>query len=387
MPARNLVILCDGTSNEIDSKLSNVLKLFRMASKSDEQRLYYDPGIGTIGDDTPWARMRQKARSAFELATGYGFDKNLVDAYTWLCQNWESEDDRIWLFGYSRGAYTVRALAGLVHMLGIMRPDQANLTGYAVKAYRTMSERGDFEITDHFSKVVGARRATIHFVGVWDTVASIIVPGWRKLLFATLEHLPYTQRNPSVRHFRQALAIDERRRLFRPRIWTDPQAFVENPFNPENSEAQSIQQVWFAGCHGDVGGGHLETQSGLSKYPLIWLVEEAKEKGLDIHVQSLNRLGRGERYPGDKRTYSEPSAKAPLHRSLQGAWHLLEILPKSQKRREWSAKWTLLGIYFPLGEPRPIPEQSLIHRSVEERMRDLPDYRPVNLPVHRAWVG
>ena len=79
MPGRNLVILCDGTSNEVESKLSNVLKLFRMATKSDDQRLYYDPGVGTIGDDTPWARARQKARGQFEGA-GEAIERGLVAA-------------------------------------------------------------------------------------------------------------------------------------------------------------------------------------------------------------------------------------------------------------------------------------------------------------------
>lgn len=198
---RNLVILCDGTNNEVKQNLSNVLKLFRMTEKSEEQRIFYDPCIGTIADDTPWARVRQKSAAIFALATGYGLDDNLARIYTWLSENWRP-DNRIWLFGFSRGAYTVRALVGLIHMIGIVRPDQANLAGHCVKAYRQMSETGNFEITDHFLKVVGARRAPIHFMGVWDTVASIIVPGWRRLLLVTLEHLPCTRRNPSVRHFR-----------------------------------------------------------------------------------------------------------------------------------------------------------------------------------------
>lgn len=122
MGQRDLIVMCDGTSNEINTRLSNVLKLFRMIQRRDDVRVFYDPGIGTIGDDTPWRRARQKTRAVFELATGYGLDVNIAAAYAWLCRNWRGEEDRIWLFGYSRGAYTVRALAGLVHMLGSCTP-------------------------------------------------------------------------------------------------------------------------------------------------------------------------------------------------------------------------------------------------------------------------
>lgn len=386
MGRRDLIVMCDGTSNEINTRLSNVLKLFRMIQRRDYVRVFYDPGIGTIGDDTPWRRARQRTRAVFELATGYGLDANIADAYAWLCNNWRGEEDRIWLFGYSRGAYTARALAGLVHMLGIMQADQANLTGYSVKAYRRMSETGDFEVTDHFRKVMRARRATIHFIGVWDTVASIIVPGWRKLTLATLEHLPFTQKNPSVAHFRQALAIDERRRLFRPRLWIEPQEFIANPFDLAGRLQQSVKQVWFAGSHGDIGGGRLESESGLSKIPLLWMAEEAIGVGLPVHTQSLNRIARGQVYPGDTRLHAAPDPAADLYRSDKGGWQIPEWLPKRAARREWPDRKPAAGIYLPRGEPRFIPAQSMVHSSVKDRMAIVPDYRPVNLPANPVWV-
>ena len=386
MSGRDLVILCDGTNNEINSRLSNVLKLFRVIAKSDDVRVFYDPGIGTIGEDTPWTRLRQKGRSVFELATGHGLDANIAAAYGWLCENWRDPDDTIWLFGYSRGAYTVRALGGLVHMLGILRADQVNLSSYAVKAYRRMSEAGDFDVTDNFRRVMGTRRATIHFIGVWDTVASIIVPGWRKWTLATLEHLPYTQRNPSVAHFRQALSIDERRRLFRARLWREPQEFILNPFHFGPHKPQSIKQVWFAGSHGDVGGGHVEEKSGSSKFALIWMIEEAINKGLPVRPQSFNRIARGERYDGDTRRYAAPDAGGELYRSLRGGWRLPEVLPKAIKRREWRDRRSLAGLYLPLGEPRFIAPGSLIHSSVKERMALDPTYRPINLPKDPQWI-
>ncbi|MEP3050840.1 MAG: DUF2235 domain-containing protein [Erythrobacter sp.] len=377
-PPRNIVVMCDGTGNEVEVNLSNVLKLFRMTIKNDLQLVFYDAGIGTIGNYTAWQRRRQEASAVFALATGYGLDANLARTYAWLCENWR-EGDRIWLFGFSRGAYTVRALGGLIHMLGVVRPDQSNLAGYAVGAYRRMAESGDFETTDNFRRVTGARRAAIHFMGVWDTVASVIVPHWDRMQLL-LEHLPHTARNPSVGVVRHALAIDEKRRMFRPRIWTDPQEFVPNPFIQGPHAAQDIQQVWFAGCHGDIGGGYPEEDSGLSKFSLIWMVEEAIKQGLDIRKQSLNWLGHGRQRKDSKREFSPPDAAAKIHNSLKGPWGAAELVPKRVRYREWEQRRSILGYYLPRGEPRFIPENASIHSSVIDRYRQVPDYCPPNLP-------
>ncbi len=105
--AKNIVVCCDGTGNEIERNLSNVLKLFRIMHKSPEQRVYYSPGIGTIGSSDAWARLRQNVKSVFQLATGHGLDDDILGAYAFICRHYD-EDDAIFLFGFSRGAYTVR---------------------------------------------------------------------------------------------------------------------------------------------------------------------------------------------------------------------------------------------------------------------------------------
>lgn len=162
------MLLCDGTSNEVKQDLINVLKLYRIAVRNEEQLVFYDPGIGTIGLDNDWGRARQALASLFGLATGWGLDDNFPDAYVFLCLEWR-EGDRIHLFDFSRGANTPRAVAGLVYLLGILRPEQPNLVSYALTAYKRSPSQRSLEIAWQFQRVIGGRRAPIHFLGVWDT--------------------------------------------------------------------------------------------------------------------------------------------------------------------------------------------------------------------------
>lgn len=136
--SKNIVICCDGTGNEVKAELSNVLKLYRVISKNASQCVYYNPGIGTIGQHNAWQQARQKVRGWFELATGFGLDKDILNAYRFLCENYAS-GDKVWLFGFSRGAYTVRVLAALVNMIGLLNKDQLNLAAYALAAYKRAS--------------------------------------------------------------------------------------------------------------------------------------------------------------------------------------------------------------------------------------------------------
>jgi uncharacterized protein (DUF2235 family) len=388
--ARNIVVFCDGTGNEVEGNLSNVLKLFRIAKKSPRQHVYYNPGIGTIGHRDAWARIKQSTRAAFGLATGYGIDRDILGAYEFICTHYET-GDAIFLFGFSRGAYTVRAVAGLIHLLGLLAPDQLNLATYALTAYKRASEKDDLSIAWNFRRIVGARRVTIEFVGVWDTVASVIVPRGDRLL-PSLQTLPYTRSNPSVRVFRHAMAIDERRRMFRLNHWRAPQPFVANPFRAQRAEvAQDIKQVWFAGVHSDIGGGYPEEESGLSKFPLLWMIDEAALYGLQINAVTQRRIALGDGNKRGRIQYVAPDASAMMHESLEGAWHAMEWIPKSARWREW-LRPEILGWYLPRGEPRSMQPRDAggnaatstapprVHHSVIQRMDAMPEYRPVNLP-------
>ena len=375
---RNLVAMCDGTGNHVEGDLSNVLKLFRVLVRDGRQRVFYDPGVGTIANDSAWSRVKQRSAAVFGLVTGAGLDDNILDAYRFLCLAYQP-GDRIFLFGFSRGAYTVRALAGLIHMIGLLPPDQVGLAEQALNAYKHSGERDDLHVAWGFSRIVGGRPARIHFVGVWDTVASMIVPRRDRMYLPSLRTLPYTRRNPSVRAFRHAMAIDERRRMFRLNRWTEPQRYVEQPFGSgAEGVLQDVSQRWFPGVHSDIGGGYPEAESGLSKGPLLWMAAEAQAHGLLLDKRLLDRLGRGLHQSEGRYRYVAPDPVGPIHRSLRRAWWLLEFLPKSRRRREIGERgW---GIYFPFGERRRIPTGADVDHSAYDRVAAVPDYRPEGLP-------
>ena len=345
------------------------------------------------------------------LATGYGLDQNVLDAYRFLCTHYEP-GDVIYLFGFSRGAYTVRVLAAFVYVIGLLKPSQLNLAEYAFTAYKKAShdsrkggklpeadalriaatETSEDEVAHglpaawEFARVASTQRVTIKFIGVWETVASILVPRPDRLLL-DFQMLRFTRTNPGVEMFRHAISIDERRRVFRLHRWTEPQTFKSNPFNDKNWRPQDIRQVWFAGVHADIGGGYPESESGLSKFPLLWMINQAKAAGLKTSTAMVNYLVLGKPRKDSSRIYVKPDPAARLHRSLTGLWWLLEVLPKPTRWREWPRRPSLLGFYLPLGEPRAIGEGAAVHGSVFERMAAVPNYRPVNLPQKSARVG
>src|SRR4051794_39331056 len=145
---KNIVICCDGTGNEISENISNVLKLYRVLRKTGKvapnQVVFYDPGVGTLARPNPWTKFRQDAITVLGLATGYGLDDNVLAAYGFLVDHYE-EGDQIFLFGFSRGAYTVRVLAALIHKTGVLAPQQQNLAGAALTAYKQLSLEAERE--------------------------------------------------------------------------------------------------------------------------------------------------------------------------------------------------------------------------------------------------
>jgi uncharacterized protein (DUF2235 family) len=408
---KNIVVCCDGTGNEISENISNVLKLYRVLRKTGKtqphQVVFYDPGVGTLARPDPWTKLKQDAVAVLGLATGYGLDDNVLAAYEFLINQYE-DGDEIYLFGFSRGAYTVRVLAGLVHRIGLLSPNQRNLAGAALTAYKQAGALADpiglqespgsdvgqpnpattEDRASQFARIVSTRWATIKFLGVWDTVASVIVPRPDRFYAFSLQTLANTKRNPSVRVFRQAIAIDERRRMFRLDTWDEPQTFMHNRFSAtNNAEPQDSQQVWFSGVHADIGGGYPESESGLSKFPLIWMIEEAVKHGLAVDPRTVNQLAWGVQRKGSPFSYVPPDILRDPHDSMSPVWRLLEWLPKADRYKEWPARKSSLGYYLPKAEPRVIPPGSLIHQSVMDRMTAVADYRPENLPDRRSIVA
>src|ERR1700724_3714631 len=139
---KNIVICCDGTGNEISENISNVLKLYRCLRKTEKtaprQLVFYDPGVGTLSRPDPWHKLRQDFSAILGLATGYGLDEKVLQSYQFLVHNYR-EGDHIYLFGFSRGAYTVRVLAGLIHKVGLIAKQQGHLAGSGLTAYKQFS--------------------------------------------------------------------------------------------------------------------------------------------------------------------------------------------------------------------------------------------------------
>ena len=251
----------------------------------------------------------------------------------------------------------MRVLAGLIHKIGLITPEQSNLAGSGQIAYKQFSTdapdlgidpnaltdagsdengplpAGEFDNAAQFARITSSRWPTIDFIGVWDTVASVLVPRRDRWLYVvTSEELAFTMMNPSVRVFRQAMAIDERRRMFRLKPWDDPQDFMSNPFAPDTArKAQDILQVWFAGVHGDIGGSYKEAQSQVSKYPLLWMIDQAGKFGLTVNPRTVNQLAWGRSRKNSPFQYVAPDYKADIHNSMNFAWRLLEGIPKSEQ--------------------------------------------------------
>jgi uncharacterized protein (DUF2235 family) len=288
-----------------------------------------------------------------------------------------------------------------------LSPQQINLTGAALTAYKQFSlvaqqqeaglratrlldggeepeDGGPLTRDDQaaqFARIVSSKWPTIRYVGVWDTIASVFVPRPDRLYLPSLQQLAFIQENPSVKIFRQAISIDERRRMFRLEPWKQPQIFMRNRFSrTNNEEPQDSQQVWFAGVHADIGGGYPESESGLSKYPLLWMIEEAVKCGLAVDRRTVNHLAWGKARKGSPFSYVAPDFTGELHDSMSANWRLLEFFPKSDRYKEWKQRRSLLGYYIPDAEPRPIPENALVHESVVKRREAVPDYKPLNLP-------
>lgn len=384
---KNLVVMCDGTSNSIEPDLSNIGRLLRCLSKDETQRVFYRTGVGSAARQAFWSLRLREAQALWEQATGYGIDDDVCAIYRFICCNHEP-GDKICLFGFSRGAYTVRIVAALIHMAGLLPPDQSNLAEQLLATYKRIGEKdgqaiaSDFAEVGTFAKIADARRATVHFLGLFDTVSSVIVPG--RNLFGFLpgtSRLPYTRENPSVRTVRHAVSIDERRSMFRSNRWVEKQLYVEDPFaSPPVSIDQDVKQVLFSGVHADIGGGYPEKAAGLAKIPLSWLIGEAKAHGIRFRDRRVRRFVLGEK-ERDSDAFSKPVASADMHRSLAKGWWILEVFPKKKSLRE-TRTLSLFGLYIPFGERRAFIAREtplLVHRSVLDRI-EATGCTPPNLP-------
>ncbi|MDJ0578994.1 DUF2235 domain-containing protein [Crocosphaera sp.] len=349
---KNIVICLDGTGIQFRENNSNIVRLYSLLEKDSESQLaYYDPGVGTLGDPNFKTPIGKNITRFLGLAFGRGIIQNIEEAYSYLMEHYNN-GDHIFIFGFSRGAYTARALAGFVHSFGLLDSGCQNLIPYAMKLYR--SEPNDQKKKDLMKrfKQTYSRECRIHFLGLWDCVKSF---GW---IYNPI-FLPHTTDNESVDIVRHAISIDERRNFFQPMLSGNRQ-----------SSSQDIKQVWFAGVHGDVGGGFDENESGLAKIALEWMIEEALTCQHDLRINE-------DQYRIFRENINKDIPTAKLHNSLIGTWWLIQYLPRIIWDLNDEEEKKVLK--FPQ-KCRTVPSGSTLHSSVWEKLI-AGNYQPKSLEL------
>ena len=280
-----LVLLCDGTNNNLTglAQDTHVVLLAELLRRDpDAGRLvFYDPGVGNPGQipgTTLWDKWRRQYQRIEGLAFGGGVYDNIAEGYRFLMQHWR-EGDAIYLFGFSRGAFTARSIAGMVNRFGILAPHQEAMLPTLLHVYFSDINDDALRIVAQARRLFGAdaaRPAGVHFVGVWDTVASVGL--WP---FDLKFRVAPTLQGKRFLHVRHALALDEQRAQFKPRLYDQ----ANGSFTTADGHAGSIEQLWFRGAHCDVGGGYALEKSALARAPLHWLLSQAVQCGLSLHHQ------------------------------------------------------------------------------------------------------
>ena len=287
---KRIIICSDGTwqSPESDNP-THVLRVARAITPEDlqgnKQVVFYDWGVGTEGD-----RVRGGA-------TGAGLDKNIMDTYRFIVHNYE-EGDALFFFGFSRGAYTVRSLAGLIRNAGILRREHAELIPKAYELYRQRSadSKPFKEKSTEFRQLYAVADITrICFIGVWDTVGALGIPAPFLGTLGTTRYLFHdTEPSSIIDCARHAVSIDETREDFEPTLWS-------------HKPSVDLKQVWFAGVHTDIGGGYADHRLG--DYAGKWLLDEACQCGLSCapHLE----------------TQMHPDHSGPQHNEYRGFYRAL----------------------------------------------------------------
>ncbi|KAJ8502355.1 hypothetical protein ONZ45_g11841 [Pleurotus djamor] len=362
---RNLIVNLDGTSNQFSVNSTNVVELFSRIIKSGgdvEQLVYYNSGIGTYARPSfrSFSYLKQVIYNHIDTAIAWNFERIVHAAYKWLSENYEP-GDRIFLFGFSRGAYQVRVIAGMIELVGLLHKGNENQIAFAYELYTAVTAHskrastqtagetkrpqptteGDSQLPTFnseeeelcwsFKMSLCHENVKVHFVGAWDTVSSIGV--FRGKSFPeTVSGMGH------VCHFRHALALDERRAKFQPE-------YVNGGLGPIEGECRGdVKEVWFKGTHSDIGGGNIRNKY-LNNFSdsLRWMTYEAQSCGLKV------------------KPYTGKWVPVTQKESLTWFWMLLELIPFGalSYTDEDSLTW-----WPHLGKPRKIQPGQLIHQSV-----------------------
>ncbi|PMD33119.1 hypothetical protein L207DRAFT_548212 [Hyaloscypha variabilis F] len=322
---RTLVICLDGTGDKFDGDNSNVVNFVACLKKDDPTQVtYYQAGIGTYNGR---GGLSKGFSAGIDMAIGSGLGIHIKDAYQFIMQNY-IEGDRICLLGFSRGAYTVRCLAGMLHKVGLLPAYNTAQVNFAYQFYKDDTSDG-WEMSEQFKRTF-CQDVTVYFVGIWDCVASVgFIP----------RQLPFSKSpTNTVSYFRHAMALDEHRAKFKVCHWQKSnevplktlypakknaksllkptaaaselknkiiqhkdleQSKYESKFNesdPHSSNVKTdVREVWFAGCHADVGGGAVKNSERhmLSRIPLRWMLRQCFEcnTGIQFSTAALAEVG------------------------------------------------------------------------------------------------
>jgi uncharacterized protein (DUF2235 family) len=361
--SKNIVVFIDGTWNHAGAdNVTNVHKLYQRAKAhaGPEQLILYLEGVGTGGESyhgrPEWSRkaglpvesdsvLARCVRKGTGGLFGLGVAHRIKQAYSFLVDNY-LPGDHIFLFGFSRGAFAIRSLAGFIDEVGLLLREHIGEVQHAYRLYESKSLRRREKLAGKLQRLTGFAKPEleqqtvlpVHLIGVWDTVGALGV-------FARQCSMPifntgyHNTRVPSnVSHARHALALHELRGKFEPLLWD------------ECASGQSLLQVWFAGAHADVGGGYKETS--LSDIALKWMADEAEHVGLKLLAPAAS-------------TVSDIPADA-VHNTISG----------------WFALFTPSIRQF----VRTIPDdmarsggRHAMHQSVMDRLTQAP------LPAYRHW--
>ena len=379
-----IILLSDGTGNSAGKVWrTNVWRLFQLLDlKTSDQIAIYDDGVGTSSF---------KPLAILGGAFGYGLKRNVINLYKFLCRNYK-DGDQIYGFGFSRGAFTIRVVMGLVLNQGLIKfSDEADLDKKARAAYRAYHYgkhswvnlgffiRFPIWLLDKISYTPAQRPITsIEFLGLWDTVAAYGLPidemtrGVDQWIWPL--ELPNKDFSSCIKRARHALAIDDERATFHPVLWNENAANTNPPRTKRASTAEKLLQVWFAGVHSNVGGGYPD--DSLANVSLSWMLAEAEAAGLTFKKTPTADpdalLSTDSAKDKDGRLYDSRSGLGGYYRySPRKIQDFYDAMPRELDKD---------------GNPLPVPLPK-IHESVFGRIRvGAHIYAPAGLPAEYEVV-
>jgi uncharacterized protein (DUF2235 family) len=463
---RTIVLCFDGTGDQFSEDNSNIVQFFSMLRKDNktQQLVYYQAGIGTYTIPEIATPFMANVSKTIDMMLGSHLDAHIMGGYEFLMQNYDA-GDKICIFGFSRGAYTARALAGMIHKVGLLPVCNHQQVPFAYKMYTTDDATG-WKQSTAFKRAFSIN-VDIEFVGVWDTVDAVgLIP----------RRLPFTQVNDNIKYFRHAMSLDEHRIRFVPSTWYRSTAHdhtkgikkhemprskphdlsdhkthggrlrhLERQYS-ESEATTNVEEVWFAGCHCDVGGGSVPngTRNSLARIPLRWMLRQCFEAntGIMFHKDIFPKVGIDpntlfpEVLPRPPAIFQDPilhtipvprplvvcddrkavvysdggsfvneaeedlaDALSPTYDQLKLAWYwwILELIPQKIKYQSSRTDKMVSELKVNAGRGRHIPLQRKngvkVHRSVKIRMEaeGLPGvkgkYTPkTKLKVEPKWI-